>query len=79
MKGRCKTCKSWERNSPGWDIEKHGVCWSDKFHDSEDYWESDLPLDGAVVQGDIDHLSWIETGESFGCIHHTPLPDGETK
>jgi len=79
MKCLCRTCKNWERNSSSWGREKHGLCFSDKVHDSEDYRSRHLSRDSVVVHGDTVDVSWMETGELFGCIHHSPLPEGETK
>ena len=79
MKGRCRTCKTWSRNNrPFWNI-KYGLCTSPKIIDADGYSEDTLYSDfvlAYLIDGDP---AGLETGELFGCIHHTPLPEGETK
>jgi len=63
---RCKTCGHWKRHTDKYDSVRMGSCDSDKW----EYEGSDL-VDG-VSYGDYEGYSAsFETGEDFGCIHHT--------
>ena len=63
---RCKTCGHWKRNTGSYNSQRMGECDSAKW----EYEGRDLP-DG-VVYADYEGLSAsLETGEDFGCVHHT--------
>ena len=63
---RCKTCVHWTRNTRKTESARMGSCNSDKW----EYEGTDL-TDG-VSYADYDGYSAsFETGEDFGCIHHT--------
>jgi len=36
-------------------------------------------LDGVAASAPGQYQKELKTGQYFGCIHHTPLPEGETK
>ena len=69
---RCKTCKHWKRNTESYESPRMGSCGSDKW----EYEGKDM-ADG-VSYGDYEGYSAsFETGEDFGCVHHTSNAESE--
>ena len=79
MKGRCRTCKNWKRNAEKNDNTHYGICFCDLFFNGCYKYRPDWSLYGFAVFDDFIDYAEIATGELFGCIHHTPLPEGVTK
>ena len=62
----CKTCGHWKRNNGKYDSVRMGLCDSDKWEcDGEDL------VDGVSYTDHDGYMASVETGEEFGCIHHT--------
>lgn len=79
MKKTCQTCAFWGGRPQYGQQRNYGVCDNSQFTDSNDYWSRTLPIDGATIFGDREHQNWIETGQSFGCIHYKLIPKGVIK
>ena len=79
MMGRCRTCKNWRRNSGTYYNPNYGECVGNFVYEN-DYWSASLPiLDGVGSSSPGQYQREFKTGALFGCIHHDPLPEGETK
>ena len=79
MKGRCCTCKNWSI-SEGWEPYKyHRACKCKLFLNENDFRDEEPSSETVLIEDDFNIRSEVYTGADFGCIHHTPLPDGETK
>ena len=79
MKGRCSTCKNWLRNNDCCLNPYYGYCQSDFIYEHD--WAGARPifLDGVAASAPGQYQKELKTGQYFGCIHHFPLPEGETK
>lgn len=67
---RCKTCKHWTRMDDG-DQPHAGHCDSPKF-----VYQAPLPVDGLEYWDYESYSAGFQTGEDFGCVHHTPHDGG---
>jgi len=79
MKGQCRTCKNWRRNTDKYDHIHYGKCSCPKLFYSADVYKGDYPSDGLEYCDCEAYGATMSTGALFGCIHHSPLPEGVTK
>ena len=79
MKDRCRTCKNWKRNIDKYDNIHYGECSSPNLFYSKEINSEDYPPYGLEYCDCECYAAYMSTSELFGCIHHTPLPKGETK
>ena len=79
MKGRCCTCRNWERFTDKTDNNEYGFCSCEKFVYSPWLPKEAFDIDGFEYSDCEAYRASFSTGELFGCIHHFPLPEGETK
>ena len=79
MKGRCCTCKNWKRDTVSYSVKNYGECDCKLFFNGCEKEEADWPNAGFSILDDYYDYAEFSTSELFGCIHHSPLPDGETK
>lgn len=66
----CKTCQHWRRYTDSFDSEYRGThagrCNSDKF-----VYDEKVALDGLRYWDYEGYSAGFETGEDFGCVHHS--------
>lgn len=67
----CSTCRHWRRYTEELDVKYHGthtgICGCEKFVYDEQ------PSEDGMRYWDYEgYAAGFETGEKFGCIHHTP-------
>ena len=79
MKGRCLDCKNWRRNNDIYLNSFYGECQSDFVYENDWSIGSLHFLDGVAASAPGQYQKELKTGQYFGCIHHFPLPEGETK
>ena len=79
MKGRCGTCKNWRRNKEGCLKSDYGECVGGFIYEKDWSTQEFMSSNGVVASATGQYQAELKTGIDFGCIHHSPLPEGETK
>ena len=79
MKARCRTCKKWSRTTDSYRNCGYGKCLHSKLFNGHAFNQDGYPLDGLAVWQGNQLYAALETAALFGCVHHSPLPEGVTK
>jgi len=79
MKGRCRTCKYWSQQVEWCAYKGFAYCHAPLMVNQNVFDYDNLPLSGVIIEDEFDSGEELITGPDFGCIHHSPLPKGETK
>jgi len=77
--GRCWNCKHWRQPGDWSAVKGFAYCHCPLMVNQNDFDYDNQPLSGVIIEDDFDCGEELLTGPEFGCIHHSPLPEGETK
>ena len=79
MKGLCQSCKNWKRNTCKEGNPIYGHCTCEMFFNGCEIRQANWPMCGFAIFDDYYDYADFEPSELFGCIHYSPLPEGEIK